>query len=175
MSGCTKDPATVLVNETSFFTCLGGDKSCPTARNVHSTLQSYTTKDNNLNNTIYKLNKEVTSLKTTLANRQLDVQVAQDRATMVTRPEMTASYYDGWFPLNRPLKHISVPILIGFATLFFTFALILLLELLGIRVLFSVFTPTEALLNSTKYTQPFWIMAIVAGIFMALTIYLFLR
>jgi hypothetical protein len=30
-------------------------------------------------------------------------------------------------------------------------------------------------LNSTKYTSPFWIMAIVAGIFMALTIYLFLR
>ena len=175
MGDCETDAATILLNETNFFTWVAGDQSCPPAEDVYTLLQTYIDTDSNPNNTLYYLRDQINSLKTAIANRQLDTQVAHDRANMVTRPELTASYYDSWFPLNRPLRHISVPILIGFATLLFTLALILLLELFGIRIMFSVFTPTEALLNSTKYTKPFWIMAIIAGIFVALTLYLFLR
>jgi hypothetical protein len=176
MGECTTDPETVLVDETSFFTWLNGDQSCPTVADVDYLLQTYINEsDPNLNSVITQQQAKLSSLLKTLNKRILDVQVAQDRATMVTRPEITASYYDGWFPLTRPLKQISIPILIGVATLLFTFAVILLLELLGIRLLLSVYMPFESMFNSSKFTGPFWTMTAVAGIFMIIIIYLFLR
>ena len=176
MGTCTTDPATVLVDETSFFNWLNGDQTCPSARDVNNLLQSYAdNEDVSSSSRILQLQATVDSMTKALDQRNIDVSVAKDRAAMTTRPEITASFYDGWFPLTRPLKHLSVPILIGFATLFFTLAIILLLELLGIRILLSVYVPYESMFNSSKYTQPFWLMAGVAAIFLLLTVYLFLR
>jgi hypothetical protein len=108
--------------------------------------------------------------------RTNDVQVAKDRAIMSKRPELTANYYDGWFPLNRPIKHGSVPILIGFAALLFTFSIMLLLELLGIKTLFTVYVPLGIFSRPgypNQTNKPLWLMSFIAVLFFAVSIYLY--
>jgi hypothetical protein len=171
-SACSVD--TVIANETSFYTWLGGNRTCPKASDVYKAIQQGSNQNSNPSTSISNDSQDLKSLKKTLQQRQLDVQVAKDRAAMVKRPEMTASYYDGWFPLNRPLKTMSVPILIGLATLFFVFSILMFLELFGLKIR-AIFENDYAAnyLTENKFGKPFWIMSLFSGIFFALTLYLY--
>jgi len=174
MSGspsCPVDP--VIATETSFYNWVKSgnydSRTCPTSSQVYDALQ---VGNSNGSTAVSYSNQQVKDLNKRLQQRQLDVQVAKDRAKMVARPEMTASYYDGWFPLNRPLKNMSVPILICVSSLLFVFAFLMFLDLMGIKASFSVFT---SYISIDKFSKPFWIMAVIAVMFFALTLYAFLR
>ena len=171
-SACSVD--TVIANETNFYTWLAGTKTCPTTSDVYNAIQSASNQNSNGATEVSTSNQHLKNMKTTLQQRKLDVEVAKDRAAMVKRPEMTASYYDGWFPLNRPLKIMSVPILIGFATLFFVFSILMLLELFGLKIR-AIFENdyTMNYFSENKFGKPFWIMSLFAGTFLALTVYLY--
>jgi len=150
-----------------------GNMQCPTKERVFSAIKAANMISSSTELTmdeqkIKDLNKQIAILKQ-------DVDIAKDRATMVARPEATASYYDGWFPLNKPLKHVSVPILIGFATLFLTLALMLLLELVGIKIIMQAYVPQNFMTGTPDYRRPFYIMGFFALLFFIIMMYLFLR
>jgi len=173
-SSCPVDP--IIIDENSFFNWLNtGDKSCPTPEQVLEKLAETTSSNSNESTTIYQTEQEIHSLKKIFEAHKADVEVAKDRAAMVLRPEITASYYDSWFPIGRPLKQISVPILIGFATFFTTLSLFTLLEIFGISNTFSVHVPFEKNPAFNPLTQPFWIMTGMAMLFFVITVYLFVR
>ncbi len=54
----------------------------------------------------------------TIEQRKADIEIAKDRALLAIEPGYNRSNYDGWFPIDRPLRQQTIPILIGF-TLFF--------------------------------------------------------
>jgi hypothetical protein len=171
---CQVDP--VIVDENSFFNWLNSDnKTCPTPENVFQQLIENIGTNTNLSTDIYNSEVEIASLTKVLDARKLDVEVAKDRATMAQRPEMTASYYDSWFPIGRPLKRSSVPILIGFATFFLTMGFFTLLELFGITNAFSVYVPFEKTPSLNPLRRPLFIMSGIAILFFCVTVYLFIR
>ena len=176
---CSTDP--IIVNETSFFSWLNtGDRSCPTPQQVsaaikQATASSTTSTASGGSNSVYYGDKQLSDLTKRHEQRKQDVQIAHDRAVMASRPELTASYYDGWFPLNRPMKNGNVPILIGVATFFFTISILLLLEVIGITIGISAFVPYLAIGTPNEFTKSFWRMAFVALIFFVIMMYLFFR
>lgn len=90
-----------------------------------------------------------------------DIQVAKDRAVLANFPEYTRSYYDGWFPMNRPFRKQTMPILIG-ASLFFlcmSFLSILSVLRLDVRILRPIFTsPTGATPLRAQAKQPLFLL-----------------
>lgn len=121
-------------------------------------------------------------LDAAIKEREHDVQITHDRAAMARNPEMTRSYYDGWFPLSRPMKHYSVPILIGISIFLASLALFLFLALLGLNIDFIVYVPSIHVGSLENYgsaslfsSKPFLIMTGVSIVLLALTIYGFAR
>jgi len=176
---CSTDP--IITDETAFFDWLNtGDRTCPTPQQVNTAIQQGTTSNaastaSGGSNSVYYNDKHLSDLTKRLEQRTLDVKIAHDRAIMASRPELTASYYDGWFPLNRPINNGSVPILIGVATFLFTISIMLLLEVIGITVGVSAFVPYIAFGRPGEFTTPFRRMAAVALIFFVIILYLFFR
>ena len=172
---CSTD--SIIENETNFYNWLKtGDRTCPTPQEVHDAIKAKITPASSDASSVYYTEETLKKMQKLVEQRTNDVQVAKDRAIMSKRPELTANYYDGWFPLNRPIKHGSVPILIGFAALLFTFSIILLLELLGIKTLFTVYVPLGVFSqpgHPNQTNKPLWLMSFIALLFFAVTIYLY--
>lgn len=113
------------------------------------------------------------TLNKTIEQRRRDVQIAKDRAALAANPELTRSYYDGWFPLDRPMRPISIPILIAFSLFFFSLGLFITMGLLGVNIM--MFRRELPALSGTSSQQgfgwPFWGMTAVAVTLLSLTIY----
>lgn len=106
-----------------------------------------------------------------------DIQVAQDRALLVRHPELSRSYYEGLFPIGRPMKQSSIPVLIGIAVFMFSISFFIFLNTMNIRME-TVLTLPAFLTRTFEYQQfgkPFFIVLGVAIILFALTIYAFTR
>lgn len=122
--------------------------------------------------TLSSLQTSVTTLDKTIQQRKLDVQVAKDRAALALNPDLNRSYYDGWFPLERPLKHMTYPILIGVSLFFMTIAFFLLLTLLGMEFELNLTVPSGSATGGTsQFTPAFWVMGAIATTLLGLSIY----
>lgn len=122
---------------------------------------------------ISKLTTEIATKQKLLEQKERDATIAKDRASTVVRPELNSSYYDSWFPLNRPLKRAAIPVLVFFASLFITVSFSMFLGLIGIRSHFYVIIPFSA--QGSSMTQPFFILLAFTVILFSLTIYAFMR
>ncbi len=90
-----------------------------------------------------------------------DIQVAKDRAVLAVFPDYTRSYYDGWFPMSRPFRKQTMPILIGMSLFFLCMSFLSILSVLrlDVRILRPVFTgPGTPLQDQAK--QPLFLMVL---------------
>lgn len=105
----------------------------------------------------------ILNLEKDLREKEEQVRVAQDRATLLRAPEENTSYYESWFPLGRPMKTYLVPVFLGLGIFMGLFALFLFLKFLGIEV--AILIPS--LLSQSKLSfslprlDPVWIGTIL--------------
>lgn len=143
-----------------------------TASDVYTALSSYSASPTN-STQLSELNMQIQQLQQTLKQKEEDASIANARAEQMVRPELNASYYDGWFPLGRPLKRPAVPILIFFASLLLSASFFILLGIIGIRSHFFVVIPDiEAMGGLSK---PMIGLIGVTVLLFGLTIYAFTR
>ena len=122
------------------------------------------------------------SINNAIKQRTHDVTISHDRAQIARNPEHNRGYYDGWFPISRPLKHYTIPILIALSLFLFSLSLFYLLSLFGFNMAFMITLPTiitgplENYGNKSLYTsKPFLIMTGIAIVLLGLTIYGFTK
>lgn len=174
MSGAPcPDVATIVSNANAFFNWIQNRQNCPsdTATKVHNRLLQYDAGSSNT--AISTLEQQITNKKKELTMKLSDANIAKDRASSIVRPELNSSYYDSWFPLNRPLKRTAIPILVFFASLFITSAFFLLLGLFGIRSHFFMLVPDDT--KADAMTKPFFILLAFTIVLFCVTIYAFMR
>lgn len=132
----------ILANYTSFYNWLQSPNrsSCTNVTNsvVYDALRAAR---GNPGTTIAQLNSEIKTSRAELENTKLQAEITKRRAEMNVRPELTANYYDGWFPLSRPMKRASVTVLIAVSVFLFTIGLFLLLSVMGIQSAFGIKVP----------------------------------
>ena len=121
-------------------------------------------------------------LNATIKQREKDVKITHDRATVARNPEITRGYYDGWFSINRPFKHFTIPLLIAISIFLISLSLFFLLNLFGIDLQFVVPIPVvregpwQSYGSRSIFTsKPFLIMTGISVILLGLTIYGFTR
>lgn len=77
----------------------------------------------NTNDALYNLEGEIIKAKE-------DLQIAQDRVQSL-RESNKQSYYESWFPINRPLRGSTNTILLGIGIFFFVFTFFVILHSMG--------------------------------------------
>jgi len=131
------------------------------------------------------LNAAISILDKKIEERKNDVEVAKERAALTKNPEKMRSYYDGWFPIDRPLKHYTIPVLIGVSLFMITLTFFYFMSLVGIDTRLSLQVPQgiyqrfgssgssykSRLPTTTQFTKSFWGMTLVSLILVGLTIY----
>ena len=125
---------------------------------------------------------ELNTVKSTIKQRENDVKITHDRVKIARNPELTRSYYDGWFPINRPLKHYTIPILIALSIFFFVLSFLYFMNLFGIDLQMVVDIPifrsgpVQSYGSKSLFTsRPFIILSGASVILFALVIYGFTR
>ena len=76
---------------------------------------------------ILRLNKEI-------AEAEADVAIARDRVAYIRNPEEHTSFYESWFPINRPMQRENVPYFIGVTMFLLIFSLLVGLSLIGVNI-----------------------------------------
>ena len=153
----------------------GTRKICPESRTkeVYAVITNFSRGVGATPTEISQLNTDIATSQKILEQKERDATIAKDRASTVVRPELNSSYYDSWFPLNRPLKRAAVPILVFLASLFITISFSLFIGLIGIRSHFFVIVPEAS--KGSSMTGPFFILLAFTVILFSLTIYAFMR
>jgi len=96
----------------------------------------------------------ILKLKEQIASEKQGMGIAQQRLSYVRAPGQTTSFYQSWFPLDRPLKRISVPILSGFLFFFLLLSLGTLLMVFGINL--AVYRPGLEVEKKNTTTSTTW-------------------
>jgi len=92
-----------------------------------STLGSTTNEIQTGQEDILRLNKEI-------IEAEADVAVARDRVAYIRHPEENTSFYESWFPIDRPMQHTSVPYFMAVTVFLGVVSLLLLLSILGVNI-----------------------------------------
>lgn len=114
---------------------------------------------------------QIESIDEEIKEAQNDVAIAKDRALTARNSDHVSSYYESWFPINRPLKHYTIPLLIGLSIFMISFVILLLFSSAGVG--FTMYVPMMQT-TSASFGFPFKIMATLAVLFFGLMIYAFL-
>lgn len=125
------------------------------------------------------LQTDLTMKKKTIEERKADIAVARDRALLAVQPDYNRSYYDGWFPLDRPLRQQTTPILIGFALFFLSMSFLTLMSFLrlDVRILIPQLTGTGSMTPlGTQARSPLFLGSVaIIAVLTGLVIYAFVR
>jgi hypothetical protein len=168
------DNKSLLTNPTSDFTTninnynkdISGIITCINSQNISV---------DELNTSNASIQEQISQNKKDMKKRQEDIQIAKDRALLVRNPELSRSYYDGWFSLGRPMHQLSIPIFIGISTLFLILSLFMILQLLNISSIITILKARMVDRYKNPSNLPFIIVSLIAIIFIGLTIYAFNR
>lgn len=132
-------------------------------------ISSSTSTPNDISNAyddIYRLSEEIK-----LA--EVNSNTAKNRVAYIRHPEQDVSYYESWFPLDRPLQTLTVIVLISICIFMSTFLLLMAMSLTGYDLYLFV-SPNR---TSSSYQQsyiswiysqltfPFWIaLAVIVAV-----------
>jgi hypothetical protein len=80
---------------------------------------------------ILDLNKQIDEAKAQVA-------IARDRVAYIRHPEQHTSFYESWFPIDRPMHVTSVPAFLGITVFLFVFALLIVLSVMGVDLQITI-------------------------------------
>lgn len=83
-------------------------------------------------------NENLFQIKKDIIQAKEDLKVAEDRVKSLRSPESTKSYYDSWFPLNRPLRTTTVVVALAFGIFFIVLTLFTLFSSFGLQINMNV-------------------------------------
>lgn len=95
-----------------------------------------------------------------------DMEVAKNRVGYIRHPEQQTSNYESWFPMNRPIRVVSLVILMGISIFMGIFLLLMIMSYFDLDIM--LYTPpinrsTSPFLIwlSMQMTASFWILLII--------------
>ena len=116
-------------NESSTLSTASADIFATTA-----CIQEEITKLSSTTNNIQSAQASILDLNKQIEDTKAQVEVARDRVRYIRHPEQTTSFYESWFPIDRPMHVTSVPIFLAITVFLFVFALLIVFSAIGINL-----------------------------------------
>jgi hypothetical protein len=86
---------------------------------------------------LYTLQQELEELRKEAKDKKEIAATAKERSNLLDKPYSKTTWYEPWFPLGRPLRKESVPVLLAVSILMLVFATGIFLRLAGIELRFE--------------------------------------
>ena len=115
---------------------------------------------------------QIAKLEAMITEEKSNIKISTDRLAHVKNPAAAASFYQSWFPLNRPMKQFSYHVLIGLAV---SISFVAFGYLVGLANVYFIVTRISSdglikklglewlvALVTTQFTTSFWIALLVA-------------
>lgn len=118
-----------------------------TANTMMKCIQSEINDRNAESSTLYTLQSNVATARKTLEDKKSIIDQAKERSSTLENPYEKTTVWEGWFPLGRPLKLESVPVLWSIAIFLLVISLGLFLRLSSIE--FNLVLPVFKLRDFT--------------------------
>jgi hypothetical protein len=112
---------------------------------------------NDYTSRLYTLQKEIEGVRKEAEDKKLIAKEAKERSNQLQDPYNNTTWWETWFPLGRPLRKESVPVLLSVSILMLVFSLGIFLRYAGMELKFeSIQNSANSLLskvNSSKYPR----------------------
>jgi hypothetical protein len=79
-------------------------------------------------------NAQLNTLKAEIKQAQEDLQIAEERVATLRNPGKDKSYYESFFPINRPLTQTTIVILLAIGIFFFVLSFFIIIKGLGFNL-----------------------------------------
>ena len=133
--------------------------------NTVSCLQEKISQLGSTTNAIQGAQQQILSLNDQIKNEEANVAIARDRVAYIRNPEQHTSFYESWFPMDRPMRTGSVPIFIGITVFLMIFTLLVVLSLMGVNITFALpqmkAAPSPLFLILGSITTLEWILIVM--------------
>jgi hypothetical protein len=112
-------------------------------------------------NNIQSLQEYLLSLKTEIAQADEHVSIARDRVGYIRNPDKNTSFYESWFPLDRPMQPTSIPVFVAVNTFLFMAGVFVLMTFFGFKISFPVSTDTG--MSTTRFSLSDTLLVLLVG------------
>jgi len=125
-------------------------------------------------NMIQTAQEDMLRLNTKIIEAEADAAIARDRVAYIRHPEEHTSYYESWFPIDRPIQRNTVPYLMAITVFIFVFAFLVGMSLLGVNI--SIIFPISTTDRVSIFMSYFsWFgSTLVLTLLLILTVYYFM-
>ena len=127
-------------------------------------------------NNIASLHEQVINKSSELSQAEKDISIAKDRVAYIRHPERMTSYYENWFPINRPISIFSMILLTFISSFLLIFLLFLFFSYAGMEITMFRQNNKErsgiASLLFEQFTISFWLLLLA---FISVIIYFVTR
>ena len=139
--------------------------------NTTACIQAQLSKLSATSNTISSIQQEILSTSDAILEAEADISISRDRVAYIRHPERHTSYYESWFPLDRPMHLGNVPFLVGATVFVLLFGLLLILSFMGID--FSIMIHQTLLVNVQYILSQFTWLTFLQGLVFVYALYYF--
>jgi hypothetical protein len=139
--------------------------------NTTACIQSELTNLAGTSNTISQMQQEILSTNDAIVQAEADISISRDRVAYIRNPEQRTSYYESWFPLDRPMHVGNVPFFVGATVFILLFGLLLILSFMGVD--FSIIIHPTLLVNLQYIFSQFTWLTLIQGVVFVYALYYF--
>lgn len=119
-------------------------------------------------------NTELITLKKNIVISKKDLKIAEERVATLRHPEKDKSYYESWFPINRPLSKPSIIIILAIGIFLFVISFFIIMKSVGFNLNVSMpWDNPEVGMKLTSFLPPILVQnlnKIIIGIIIILII-----
>ena len=106
-------------------------------------------------NTVFNGQYSVSDLQEQIKEEEANIDIAKQRLESIRNPERYTSYYEGWFPIDRPIQPITTITLIALITFLSVFILLFIISLLGINL--TIQRDITSSMGLNRYSFMYWL------------------
>lgn len=99
-----------------------------------SCIQEQLTSLSSSTNNIHTAQQSLLDLQQQINAAEADVAIARDRVAYIRHPEQNTSYYESWFPIDRPMHSANVPYFVLVTAFIVMFGILVLLSVVGLDI-----------------------------------------
>ena len=90
-----------------------------------------------------------------------DLKISQDRVATIRNPNASPSYYESWFPIDRPLRNSTCIITLAFGIFFFMFFFLMTLHAFGFAFNLNILWSNPATYSKMSILFPWFGIALI--------------
>jgi len=106
-------------------------------------------------NTIFDGQYSIADLEKQIEIENKNIDIAKQRLESIRHPERHTSFYESWFPLDRPMNPVTIITLLTLIIFISVFLLLCLLSLTGINL--TIISQTETIGSMNRYSFYNWV------------------